>query len=157
MLQKVLSISLMLILAGAGLNLAAGTGQAASRGGGDGGGYHGGGHSGGFHGAAQSGGFHGGFQGGTHVGGYQGSFHTGNLANFLPGAHYRTSTHHNLHLRSHSGFYGAWPYLGYYYPTYPNYSDSGYGYGPGAGGPDVESGLSDFPDLDNDPVVIPVP
>ena len=164
MFRTILSVNLALMLAGAGLHLTAGTGQAASRGGGHGGGFHGGagGHSGGYHGSGPSAGYHGGthfggYNGGTHLGGYNGSFHSGNLANFLPGAHYRTAARHHRNTRSFSGYYGAWPYLGYYYPTYPNYSDLGSGYGPGAAGSDEQSGLGDFSEFDSDPIVSTVP
>jgi uncharacterized protein (TIGR03000 family) len=135
MFRTFLSVNLVLLLAAAGLNLTAGPGQAAPRGGG---------HGGGFHGGAQSGGYRGGFSAGTHYG-------------FQPGAHYRTAIHHDRFSRSQFGYYGAWPYFGYSYPAYPNYSDSGYGYSPDLAGADEQSGPDYFPETDSDPIVIAPP
>jgi uncharacterized protein (TIGR03000 family) len=148
MLQKTLSVSLVLILAGSGLNLAAGTGQAASRGGGHiSGGFHGG--SGGFHGG--SGGFHGGssgFHGGAHFGGSSAGFHS---PGYNPG--YRSSGRYGAYANSYTphfyGAYGDWLNYGYAYPTYPNYSNPGDGYGAGAGASYEEPEQGEFQVLDN--------
>jgi uncharacterized protein (TIGR03000 family) len=121
MLRKVLSVSLVLTLAAAGLNLAAGTTQAAPHGGG--------GHFGGFHGGAHIGGYRSGF----NYGGYRGGFHYG----YRSGAHYNAYTHRYHYPHYYHRYYGAWPYYGYYGYTYPGYAndpDPGYYYGTDAGG-----------------------
>src|SRR5256885_1753995 len=92
MLRTVLSVSLVLILAGVGLELTAGTGQAAP---------HGGGHIGGFH-------------GGAHLGGFRGGFHSpGFHHGFRPGAHYSVFGQRYPYYRYH----GYWPYDDAYYSS----------------------------------------
>jgi uncharacterized protein (TIGR03000 family) len=122
MLRKVLSVTLVLILAGVGLDLAADTGQAAP---------HGGGHvGGGFHGGAHFGGF----RGGAHLGGFRGGVHSPGLYHgYRPGAYY----HRYNYPRYYNRYYGAWPYsYGYSYPTYPYY------YNPSGGGGGVSDDAS---------------
>src|SRR5437879_3974544 len=105
MWQNVLSISRVLALAGAGLILAAGTGQARPHGGGhSGGGYHGGVHLGG--------GYHGGVHlGGAHLGGFHSpAYHPG----YRPGAYYGTHAYHYPH---HYRNNSTLPYYYGYYNT----------------------------------------
>jgi uncharacterized protein (TIGR03000 family) len=131
MLRNVLSVSLSLLLTGAGLDLTAGAAQAAP---------HGGGHiSGGFHGGSHFGGFH-----GSHLGGFHGGYHPGYHSGYnhflfprdhaLRGLHgYRYPRYHDYRGYRHQwwypgyyGSYGAWPDYDSSYPMYS--SDTGPGY-----------------------------
>ena len=140
MWRKILSVSLVLTLAGAGLNLAVGTVQARP---------HGGGHiSGGFHSGSHLGGFH----SGSHLGG----FHSpGLLHGYRPGAHY-DAHNHRYYPRYYRGYYGTWPYYGYY-PANPYYSGLGDWYGADVGGSDEEHGQGYPHELDDDPTATTAP
>jgi uncharacterized protein (TIGR03000 family) len=151
MIRKILSVSLVLLLVGTGLHLAAGTSEARPRGGV---------HVGGF--------------GGAHVGGFRGGFHSPAFHHgFHSGARLGAFGDRYLYPR-YSGYYGTWPYYGYYgswpytagygwpyygtgayygidttspytysYPTYPNYAD------PGSSGSDDMGGTAQIPRPDD--------
>jgi uncharacterized protein (TIGR03000 family) len=105
MWRKFLSVGLVLLLTGAGLEWTAGTAQARPRGGGH--------FGGGFHGGARLGGYRGGF----HVPGYR-------YGAFRQGAHYDAWAHRYHYPRYYGRYYGTYPYWGYYgaWPGYDYYS-----------------------------------
>jgi uncharacterized protein (TIGR03000 family) len=138
MFRKVFWGSLVLILIGAGLNLAATLAQAGPRGGVHIGGFHGGGfHTGGFHGGAHLGGF-------RSPGYHPGAFHTRVPFNaHVHHYHYPLYNHGYYRTWPNNGYYGLWPYYSYSYPLYPYYSDLAYGYSYGP----VAAGYGGWPEL----------
>jgi uncharacterized protein (TIGR03000 family) len=157
MLRKILSVSLVLILAAAGLTLVAGASQAAPRGGG---GFHGGGHFGGFHSAPQLGAFH---------GGSRPAFHSGFQGGRRPSA--RLDGRRAFRPDVRRPFIRTYPYAGDYgnyggglysddgaaYSNYPDYSDSGDDYGADVGGSGADFGQGSIAGLQTDPGTTIVP
>ena len=154
MLRKILSVSLVLILAGAGLDLAAGTSQARPRGGG---------HllrrAAGSMAAVIS-------AASTQpprLGGFQGSrpsFHPGFLGSRRPSA--RRGRPRDFRRGVRQSRISPYPYTGDYgnsavepddswYPSYPDYSDYGDSYGADVGGSGADSGQGSINGLQTDP------